>query len=184
VLARGEIILDVGAGDSPYGERFPGVVRLDPDYRREPPSDSHNAISGLCQCLPFKDGVFTTILACFVLQHVDDVRVSVSELLRVCADDGIIAIYPLWRAQRWKNCTGQPSTSYARQRPVNGPFDALIVHRPGDIDTRQLAAVIAESGALVPPPIIEKAAAKAMEILVHARGTTRIPLIRRDRRHG
>lgn len=81
----GRRVLDVGAGDGRLARALRGagahVVAVDPD------PDMAGLAAGLPD-LPFEDGAFDVVVACFVLNHVDDPRASAAELARVTAPGG------------------------------------------------------------------------------------------------
>jgi SAM-dependent methyltransferase len=172
------MVLDVGAGDSPYGEGLPRVVRLDPGYRKDPPRDDSNYVAAICENLPFKDRAFGTVLAFFVMQHVNDVDRCVAELIRIGSRDGIIVIHPVWRRRRWRH-----DTEFVTCSRVGGPLAALVIRRPPDHEVERVARAIAVTGALLPPPLVRWAAAWAMRVIVACRGTTRLR-VRAYRRRG
>lgn len=171
-------LLDAGAGDSPYAEGLSHAVRLDPGYRRDPPRNRSACVAGICENLPFADLTFDTVLAFFVLQHVNAVDRCVAELIRVTSSDGVIVIYPVWRRRRLQ--AAGPATSVR----TGGPLPALVVRRPPDHEVERLARDIAVSGALLPPSPVRWAAAYAMRILIAVRGTTRLRVRARRRSPG
>jgi hypothetical protein len=178
IMARDGVFLDAGAGDSPYGATRVNVVRLDPNYRLEPPDIGCNCVSGVCEALPFRSGVFSTVLACFVVQHTADVSQSLSELFRVCAPHGIIAIVPVWRPSRLPAYAGGIHARYVRVRHVHSFMYSLIIHRPHEADLKAVADALAASGALIPSRLVERGTRMAMRVLIRYRGTTRISVIR------
>jgi SAM-dependent methyltransferase len=170
-------LLDVGAGDSPYGEGLPRAVRLDPGYRQDPPRNGSNCIAAICENIPFRDRAFGTVLAFFVLQHVNEVDRCVAELIRISSRDGIIVIYPVWRRRRWRH-----DAEFVTCLRVGGPLAALVIRRPPDLEVERIARAIAVTGALLPPPPVRWAAAYAMRVLIAHRGTTRLRVRARRRR--
>lgn len=94
-------ILDLGAGDSDFvstlndSELVDQAVKLDPKYATIPPDDSRNAIAGVGQFLPFKDGSFDELVASWsvfwVTTSLGDV---LREMLRVTKGGGRIQIFP------------------------------------------------------------------------------------------
>lgn len=176
LIARPGLALDAGAGDSPYGVTRNTVVRLDPNYRRESPDARTGCVAGLCERLPFRDGVFTTVLACFVLQHVGDIGQCLSELLRVSSADGVVAVYPLWRRRSWDMNHDSLVGDHAFRQRANGRHDALMIRRPSDRHIRDVALAISANGALVPPYVARHAAGCAMRAIVGVRGTTRVSI--------
>ena len=178
-LRRPGRTLDVGAGDSPYGEGRAAVVRVDPAYWHDVPAAPANCVSALCEALPFWDGAFDTVLASFVLQHVADPYLCLKELLRVCSASGIVAVFPLWRPRRLSAFADSRLAGYAVRRPVQGMMDALVIRRPADADIPHLAAGVTGSGALYPPRAVAVSARWGMAVVVRARGTTRFRVIRR-----
>lgn len=170
--------LDVGAGDSPYGVGRHAVVRVDPAYRHDPPSAPVGCVAAVCEALPFRDGVFDTVLASFVVQHAADPCLCLAELLRVCSARGIVAVFPLWRPRRLAVVADSRLVGYAERRPVPGMMDALTIRRPGDADVRALASSVAATGALGPPLAVASGARLGMAAIVRVHGTTRFRVIR------
>jgi SAM-dependent methyltransferase len=171
LLRRPGRILDVGAGDSPYGAGRTTVVRLDPAYRNDPPAAPANCVSALCEALPFRNATFDTVLASFVVQHVTDPHLALAEILRVCPVSGIVAVFPIWRPQRLP--------AIGDLRPVRRRGRSLIVHRPDNAEVQRITADLVASGALEPSRLIAVSARWGMRLIVCARGTTRFRVIRR-----
>ncbi|MFJ2472139.1 class I SAM-dependent methyltransferase [Streptomyces sp. NPDC087659] len=187
-------ILDLGAGDSPFGRERLGVVRVDPSYADDPPS-GRGAVAALGQALPFADRTFTVVLASFVAQHVRDVEELVSELLRVVRPGGVLALHPVWRPVRARHLPALCPNIHlfdadGTAPPAHGPAGAaprrswkrptLMVHRPRDMTTGQagrISGAIAESRALVPPVAVAVPARWGMRAFVRVRGTARLTLL-------
>jgi SAM-dependent methyltransferase len=195
VLNREGLVLDIGAGDSPFGRDRRDVVRVDPAYAEEPPTGAR-VVAALGQALPFSDHTFSVVLGSFVAQHVRDVEGLLSELLRVVRPDGVLALHPVWRpaagrrAQRELGGHAQllSSTQAVEAGSEDGAgtrrvrwktLPTLVVRRPlhgapGDLG--RIAETIARSRALVPPAVVAVPARWGMRALVRARGTTRLTL--------
>jgi SAM-dependent methyltransferase len=100
---EGAQVLDVGCGDRPYAELFPGAVGF--DVPGNPRADLHGSIDAI----PVEDASFDVVLCLQVLEHVPDPAAAVRELRRVVRRGGRVllsthGIYPfhpnpddLWR---------------------------------------------------------------------------------------
>lgn len=94
-------LLDLGCGSKPYeliyGERVNQSIGTDvpsSPHRLDIDSYAHG------ECLPFKNGIFDTILCTEVLEHALDIDKVASEMRRVLKDTGIVImsvpfIYPV-----------------------------------------------------------------------------------------
>lgn len=196
VVDRAGLILDIGAGDSPFGRERLDVVRVDPAYADEPPAGSR-AVAALGQALPFGDRTFSVVLGSFVAQHVRDVDELLTELLRVLRPEGLLALHPVWRPSAGRRAVNELD-GHARLLPSADiraswygdlrlpprrtrwrTLPSLVLRRPphgspGELG--RIAETIALSRALVPPAVIAVPARWGMRALVHARGTTRLTL--------
>lgn len=92
--ATTEKVLDVGSGGSSYQRFFPNRLSVDIDPARKPDvvADAHS--------LPFKEGEFGFVLSTEMLEHVQDPKKVVSELMRVLRPGGTLVlttrfVYPL-----------------------------------------------------------------------------------------
>jgi SAM-dependent methyltransferase len=96
-------VLDVGCGDRPYAELFPGATGFDV------PGNPHADLHGSLEAIPVEDASFDVVLCLQVLEHVPDPAAAVHELRRVVRPGGRVlasthGIYPfhpnpddLWR---------------------------------------------------------------------------------------
>lgn len=120
VQASGDRVLDIGSFDNYWLSRQGGRLRVgvDLDVRSNPPC---HAMRGDGLNLPFPDGSFDSVFAFDVIEHVEDDRQFVAELVRVVRPGGSIAIttpnadlriFPAfltrWAHRRWGHdrCTG------------------------------------------------------------------------------
>lgn len=138
---RGKRVLDAGAGTGHFSralvEREAILVSLDVGPRllalvRE--KCATRAVAGSLLALPFRDGAFETVLCTEVIEHTPDPRKAVSELCRVLAPGGELALTVpnrLWKpAVRVANLIGA--------RPYEG--------HENWVGYQELAAWLAEDG--------------------------------------
>ena len=98
---KGRRILDVGAGQSNfadtvnslYGENT--VVRVDPFYPENPPTNVNGAVTATAQVLPFRDEALDEVLALWSVYWVKhDLDKALQEMLRVTKRGGKVKIRP------------------------------------------------------------------------------------------
>lgn len=94
-------VLDVGCGGGILAEEFArlgcSVTGVDPSAASLATAQAHAARSGLTitylqafgEALPFPDESFDIVYCCDVLEHVNDVEQTISEIARVLHNDGI-----------------------------------------------------------------------------------------------
>lgn len=121
----GRRVLDVGAGDGRLARALRGagahVVAVDPD------PDMAGLAVGLPD-LPFQDGAFDVVVACFVLNHVDDPRAAAAELARVTAPEGRVV------ATIWPSGATAQSRMWQRVLDAEGVVPAPGVRLPEHLD--------------------------------------------------
>lgn len=98
---KGRMVLDVGTGDSDFAHEsrernLARVISLDADYGKNPPPDTKNIVACFSQKLPFKDGRFDEVISSYLFQWLaeDDISKTLSEMVRVTKDNGMVKIYP------------------------------------------------------------------------------------------
>lgn len=153
-LPRGSRLLDVGCGPGGLAAaaRAAGheVVAVEPDPEMAELASSRLGqdvvVAGLPD-LPFADDGFDAVVANFVLNHVDDPRAGVRELVRVAAPGGAV------RATIW---TGAPSAQGALFRSVleaSGAVEPVFPRLDPSTDfertTDGLGLLLSEAGASV-----------------------------------
>ena len=106
-----ELILDLGAGQSPWAlqvrhdELYQArVVRLDPGYA-DPARftlDSVNAVAATAQALPFGDDKFDRVVSTSMLMYltVEQALAVTAECLRVVRPGGVINFHPSYRMEK------------------------------------------------------------------------------------
>jgi len=83
------VILDDGCGVGEYMTRFAELtshiygLEFDPDYASSASKLGHKVVQGAGEHLPFSDGTFDLILSHEVLEHVEDDRAALEEIVRV-----------------------------------------------------------------------------------------------------
>lgn len=89
------VVLDIGCGEKPYRDLF----TLSPEYVGiEHPSSLHSIeevdVFGSAECLPFRNGVFDTVVSFEVLEHLRDPKTALCEIERVLKTGGhcIVAV--------------------------------------------------------------------------------------------
>ena len=89
---KGSMLLDAGAGDSPYKDLFPHARYIATDFCKVSKAyGQQDAISDLSS-LAFKDESFDVVLNTQVLEHVQQPEVVLSELFRVLKPNGALYV--------------------------------------------------------------------------------------------
>jgi len=92
-LVKGGLVLDLGCGTGFITEKLGNVVGIDYSINMlKLCQKGLNLVCANAELLPFKDNSFDTIISMTVLQDVDDVVSSVSEIKRVLKPDGRIIL--------------------------------------------------------------------------------------------
>jgi SAM-dependent methyltransferase len=175
--AAGLRVLDVGCGDRPYGELFPGAVGFDV------PGNPHADLHGSIEAIPVEASSFDVVLCLQVLEHVADPAAAVRELRRVVAPGGRVllsthGIYPfhpnpddLWR---WTH------QGLERLFLTNGEWSSVSV-RPGAGTAASLAMINAHFLDLLLKRLHVRAVGAPLVALLNAVGDgldAAIPLLR------
>jgi SAM-dependent methyltransferase len=175
--AAGLRVLDVGCGDRPYGELFPGAVGFDV------PGNPHADLHGSIEAIPVEASGFDVVLCLQVLEHVADPAAAVRELRRVVAPGGRVllsthGIYPfhpnpddLWR---WTH------QGLERLFLTNGEWSSVSV-RPGAGTAASLAMINAHFLDLLLKRLHVRAVGAPLVALLNAVGDgldAAIPLLR------
>src|SRR3954462_11443230 len=139
--------LDVGCGGGLLAEEFAqlgcAVTGVDPSAKSVEVAREHAALAGLSidyqeasgESLPFADGEFPVIYCCDVLEHVDDVGRTVTEIARVLAPGGVFLYDTVNRTVRSKLLfikLSQDWSATAWAEPDLHEFDMFI--RPEELE--------------------------------------------------
>jgi SAM-dependent methyltransferase len=93
-LPPGARVIDIGAGDAPYGELFAAQQYLTLDHDQTPHAGNVDII-GSADSIPTEDAVFDAVLCTQVLEHVAEPLAALSEFRRVLVPGGrLIATVP------------------------------------------------------------------------------------------
>lgn len=134
-----ELILDAGAGDSPFAEQVADspvhqakIIRVDRDYAHTPPHNETDAIAADALQLPFEDGSFDRAVSCWMLPHLrrKDGAKAISEMIRVIKPHGELNLFPGWLLK-------QPRTSLVEKQSFTGKRGlaaTLTISKPGEWD--------------------------------------------------
>ncbi|MGH9406305.1 MAG: class I SAM-dependent methyltransferase [Terriglobia bacterium] len=151
-LGAGSTVLELGSGDgfqlALLRQRFAPVFSIDPDYA--PAAHAERFAYAAAEALPFRDETFNLVFSNCVLEHLNDRRRGLEELVRVLRPGGYMAHvvparfwkaaslclnpigYPLRVAEKWhamrklarQSQTPEHPRSGARSRP--GVGEALV----------------------------------------------------------
>jgi len=93
ILKKSGVVVDVGAGDTPYRELFNGNVYYSTDFNKSK-SHKYGRIDYVCESdiLPFTDNFCDAIICTEVLEHVFNVRETIMEFNRVLKPSGLVFI--------------------------------------------------------------------------------------------
>lgn len=126
-----DIILDAGCGNGRFFETFsPNTVKIGIDaslnllkiVRRQKRTDF--LVCGELENLPFKNGIFSTVISCRVLQHLHEQEKAYREMYRVTRDRGDI-ILELYNSLNLKTIYKNIRMSPLLRRFFNAPFRML-----------------------------------------------------------
>jgi ubiquinone/menaquinone biosynthesis C-methylase UbiE/uncharacterized protein YbaR (Trm112 family) len=123
-----EVVLDAGCGNGRFLETFPAntyKVGLDASLallvRTKRRGRGHFLVCAELEHLPFKDGTFSTVISCRVLQHLQRQQRAVEEICRVTQPEGdvVLELYNTWNPKTlYKNIRMSPRL----RRLLNAPF--------------------------------------------------------------
>lgn len=177
---RGHAVLDVGAGDSPFGKQaqasgfFSAMVDL--DYASGAMKQT-GAVAADAMHLPFRDGAFHTTVSSFTLQHVASPRNAILEMHRVTDAGGVMLLWPIWRRSQYRPsefAAGQlritPSRLHPRRRSA-----VVLDLACGPLSTSGIDSLV---GMLVPGRIIRTIASAGMWLVIRVRRTNRLDTTR------
>jgi len=102
---KAQKILDVGCGTGRYAKRFEdlGAHMVGIDYSKKMIRKAKNKtrmtsyIVADALHLPFKDNIFRIVLSALVINHVKNLRLFLTEMLRTCRRGGELIISHVWR---------------------------------------------------------------------------------------
>ena len=125
-----DLVLDAGCGNARFAETLPnGALYIGADAslnllkiaRRKGRGDFH--VCSELEHLPFRDGTFSTVISCRVLQHIPQQSTAIGELCRVARTKGdvILEFYNSWNLKTvYKEIRMSPV-----RKVVNWPFRNL-----------------------------------------------------------
>lgn len=146
----GKKLLDVGCGGGYLSEGFAKtgfeVTGIDPSRNTLRAASEHAAQSGLpieykegrAEAIPFDDSSFDYVSCCDVLEHVDDINATISEIARVLKPGGLFFYDTINRtllswllvikvAQDWKHTAWEAPNTHEWKRFVKPPELASIM---------------------------------------------------------
>jgi ubiquinone/menaquinone biosynthesis C-methylase UbiE len=97
-------ILDIGCGSSRIVQTLPGVVGTDLAMRklRWLRAPGRHLYQGDMNRLPFRDGVFDTVICSEVIEHIPKEDVRLDEIIRVISPGGLLVLgTPDYSRKRW-----------------------------------------------------------------------------------
>lgn len=97
-------ILDIGCGSSRIVQTLPGVVGTDLAMRklRWLRAPGRHLFQGDMNRLPFRDGVFDTVICSEVIEHIPKEDVRLGEIIRVISPGGLLVLgTPDYSRKRW-----------------------------------------------------------------------------------
>jgi len=150
----GKTLLDVGCGGGYLSEEFAKtglqVTGIDPSRNSVRAATEHTVQSGLrinyregrAEAIPFGDSSFDLVSCCDVLEHVDDINATVSEIARVLKPGGLFFFDTINRtflswllvikvAQEWKSTAWEVPDTHEWKRFVKPSELASIMEANG-----------------------------------------------------
>lgn len=85
-------VLDVGCDDGEIIARIPAALKVGLDLNPRSPDPNVRLLCGDARCLPIPSGKFDAVFAFDIIEHIDNDRAVLAELVRVLADDGTLWI--------------------------------------------------------------------------------------------
>jgi len=156
----GRTLLDVGSGGGYLCEEFArvgfDVTGIDPSLNTVRAAREHAAQSGLridyregrAEAVPFGDSAFDCVSCCDVLEHVDDINTTISEIARVLKPGGLFFFDTINRtflswllvikvAQDWKSTAWEAPDTHEWKRFVK-PSELVSITRANGLVVREV----------------------------------------------
>ncbi|MDP4038627.1 MAG: class I SAM-dependent methyltransferase [bacterium] len=135
-----ELILDIGAGDSPMADEIATlsdhkakVVRLDAGYSIVPPEGEAQTVAADATKIPFADESFDRVVSLMMLPHLGPEKGAdvMAEVLRVLKTNGQALLYPTRPFKRVQTELAQKE----KYKPKLTTFPTLVITKPDDFNS-------------------------------------------------